>query len=154
MRCKDGLAEFQLPPGLTRLMAAGIWPASDGPSMTAQQLHSIISAERVRKFAAEESLICLEPPPFPTIAQERAAGGAGDFWERFGALHQIVPEKALIIGDFGLGSDAPVILDFASNASNPPVLRLRWDPNRHNDWVQGAQDFDEFADMLGLTGSR
>jgi hypothetical protein len=78
-------------------------------------------------------------------------GGAGDFWESFGALDQIDPEQVLVIGDFGLGSDSPVILDFARNASNPPVLRLRWGSQGHgNKWVQGARDFDEFATMLGL----
>jgi hypothetical protein len=66
------------------------------------------------------------------------------------AADQIDPEKALIIGDFGLGSDSPIILDFARNASNPPVLRLRWGPDQRNEWVQGARDFDEFAEMLGL----
>jgi len=145
------MAELPLPPGLTRLLGTGAWPSADGPSMTAQQLNPSISADRVRRFAAEESLICLQPPPFLTIAQVQAAGGAGDFGERFGALDQIVPEKALIIGDFGLGSDSPVILDFARNASNPPVLRLRWGPDRRTEWVQGARDFDELAEMLGLT---
>jgi hypothetical protein len=118
--------------------------------MISQQLHPSIPADCVRRFAAEESLICLQPPPFPTVPQERAAGGAGDFWERFGALDQIVPEKSLIIGDFGLGSDSPVILDFARDAFNPPVLRLRWGLDRRNEWVQGARDFDEFAELLGL----
>jgi hypothetical protein len=144
------MIELPLPAGLTRLLATGIWPSAHGPSMTAQQLNPAIPADRVRRFAEEESLICLEPPPFPTIAQERLAGGAGGFWERFGALDQIDPEKALIIGDFGLGSDSPIILDFARNASNPPVLRLRWGPDQRNEWVQGARDFDEFAEMLGL----
>jgi hypothetical protein len=119
--------------------------------MTDQELHPIVSADHVQRFAAEESLICLQPPPFPTIAQQRAAGGAGDFWEQFGALDQIDAEQALIIGDFGLGSDSPIILDFSRNASNPPVLRLRWGPRgQGNTWVQGARDFDEFATMLGL----
>ena len=118
--------------------------------MIAQQLHPSIPADRVRRFAAEESVICLQPPPFPTIAQERATSGAGDFWQRFGALEQIVPEKALIIGDFGIGSDSPVILDFAFTASSPRVLRLRWGLDGPNEWVQGARDFDEFAQMLGL----
>lgn len=145
------MIEFPLPEGLARLLATGVWPSANGPSMTAQQLNPSRPADRVQRFASEESLICLQPPPFPTIAQQRAAGGAGDFWERFGALDQIVPEKALIIGDFGLGSDSPVILDFASDASNPPVLRLRWGPDQRNEWVQGARDFNEFAEMLGLT---
>ena len=142
---------LDLPSGLSRLIADGVWPSAAGPSMTAQQLDPTIPAERVRRFAAEESVICLQPPPFPTIAEEQAAGGAGDFWERFGALDQIDPKRALIIADFGLGSDSPVILDFARDASNPPVLRLRWGPRgQGNEWVQGARDFDEFAAMLGL----
>jgi hypothetical protein len=119
--------------------------------MNAQELHPRVAADRVRRFAAEESLICLQPPPFRTIADAQAAGGAGDFWERFGALDQIVPELALIIGDFGIGSDSVVILDFARDASNPPVLRLRWGPDGRNDWVQGAREFGEFAEILGLT---
>ena len=119
--------------------------------MTIQQLQPTVSADRVRRFAADESLICLQPPPFHTVAEERAAGGSGDFWERFGALDQIDPERAVIIGDFGLGSDSPVVLDFAQNASNPPVLRLRWGTSgRGNEWVRGACNFDEFAAILGL----
>lgn len=119
--------------------------------MNEQQFRPLVPPERVRRFASEESLICLQPPPFTTVAQEQEAGGAGDFWERFGRLDQLDPSKALIIGDFGIGSDAPIVLDFARDAVNPPVLRLR--RGRHgegNAWVQGARDFDEFVGMLGL----
>lgn len=151
MRCEDTVNQLPLPAGLTRLIAAGVWPSATGPSMNEQQLHPTIPADRVQRFAAEETLICLQPPPFPTIAGLRAAGGAGDFWERFGALEQIDPERALVIGDFGLGSDSPVILDFAQDAINPPVLRLRWrERGQGNEWVQGARDIDELAEMLGL----
>jgi hypothetical protein len=143
--------DFPLPAGLTHLLSTGVWPSADGPSMSAQELHPSVPADRVRRFAADESLICLQPPPFRTISQVRARGGAGDFWERFGALDQIVPEMALVIGDFGIGSDSPVILDFARDASNPPVLRLCWGPDGRNEWVLGARDFDEFAEILGLT---
>ncbi|MEK8034926.1 hypothetical protein AACH06_29270 [Ideonella sp. DXS29W] len=118
--------------------------------MTAQQLNPLVPPERVRLFAEEESLIFLEPPPFSTIAQERQKGGAGDFWERFGALHQIVPEQALVIGDFGLGSDSPIVLDFHANSVDPPVLRLRWSTDKSNEWVLGARNFDAFARLLGF----
>jgi hypothetical protein len=142
---------FESPPGLARLIADGIWPTANGPSMAAQQLRPIISAERVRRFAADESLICLQSPPFHTLAQEQAAGGAGDFWERFGALDQIDPAQLVIIGDFGIGSDTAIVLDYARDAANPPVLRLQWaERGVGNRWVQGARDFDEFAAMLGL----
>jgi hypothetical protein len=73
---------------------------------------------------------------------------------QFGALDQIEPERALIIGDFGMGSDAPIILDYRNADSDPPVLRLRWSEGRDNNaWVRCAASFDEFADMLGLSAS-
>ncbi len=66
-----------LPELLLRLIDSGIWPSSNGPSMTQQQLKPLFTEENVRRFAKEESLICLQPPPFPTVAAERDAGGAG-----------------------------------------------------------------------------
>lgn len=139
-----------LPKLLLQLIDSGVWPSNDGPSMSQQQLKPLFTEENVRRFAQEESLICLQPPPFRTVASERDASGAGDFWDRFGALHQINPTMAVIIGDFGLGSDAPIVLDYSRNEMDPPVLRLRWGPNQENDWVQGAQNFHEFAVILGL----
>jgi len=70
-RCKTlrrGTAppEFPVPPGLVRLIAAGASPSGDGPSMKEQQQRPVVPPERVRRFAAEESLICLELPPFRT----------------------------------------------------------------------------------------
>lgn len=146
---------FPLPAGLVRLIAAGVWPSEKGPSMNEQQFKLLVPAERVQRFATDETLICLARPPFGTIAAERAKGGSGDFWSRFGALHQIEPEKALVIGDFGLGSDSPIVLDYSRNAADPPVLRLRWSgngPHVNTEWIEGARNFDHFAEMLGLSG--
>jgi hypothetical protein len=167
--------EFILPDGLNRLLAKGIWPsAASGPSMDQQGLHRIVSSDRVKRFAADETEIRLQPPPFRTMAMERArGGGAADFWEEFGAFDQIDPELALFIGDFGFGSESVIILDYARDPLNPPVLRLRWGTkiesmgwvrrllllvfricwektSNTTEWVQGASDFDEFAEMLGL----
>jgi hypothetical protein len=145
------MTKFILPTGLVHLMEIGIWPSANGPAMTAQQFNPLVTTDRVRRFAPDESLLCLQPPPFRTIADFVSLGGAGDFWERFGALHQIEPTEALVIGDFGMGSDSPIILHFAANATSPPVLRLRWLPeSRSTTWVQGARDFNEFALLLGL----
>ena len=160
------MIDFILPDGLNRLLASGVWPSAAGPAMTEQASRPIVSPDRVGRFAADETLICPQPPPFYTIAKYRAWGGAGDFWERFGALDQIDPERALILGDFGLGSDSPIILDYSRDPIRPPVLRLRWGTKsksigwlrlrwkitiKSTEWVQGARDFDEFAEMLGLT---
>jgi hypothetical protein len=119
--------------------------------MNSQEFNPLVRPERVRLFAEEEFLICLQPPPFPTIAQEMREGGCGDFWEQCGALSQIVPEQALIIGDFGMGSDSPIILAFFKDPVDPPVLRLRWGTKGEpNEWVQGADNFDHFARLLCL----
>jgi hypothetical protein len=148
-------SKYPLPPLLTELLAAGIWP-EDYKAAMAQNLRSgnLVAPDRVHQFAAEEDEIIFNIPPFPTIADELASSppplGTREFWRDFGALDQIVPEKALIIGDFGPGSDAPIILDYARDPLDPPVLRLRYSDGR-TDWVQGARNFEEFAAILGLT---
>lgn len=152
MQHQSKLIDLPLPSALIRLIDAGIWPSRNHPSMTEQEWKPIISEDRVRRFAPDEGLICFASPPFRSIADHRAAGGAGDFWQRFGALDQIVPEKAICIGDFGLGSDAPIILDYSRDRFDPPVLWLRWSEGRCTEWVEGARNFDQFAEMLGLCG--
>ena len=143
---------FPIPALLDQLLSSGKWP-TDAQKAMAQNLRPLASPDRVRLFAPEEDLIYLNAPPFRTIADEMRAASAivvNEFWKRFGALNQIVPEKALILGDFGLGSDAPIILDYARHACDPPVLRLRYAGDGSTDWVQGARNFEEFATMLGL----
>lgn len=143
--------EISLPTRLAHLIAIGVWPSATGPAMTVQEFKPLVTPDRVKRFAEDENAICLAPPPFRTIAAHVGQGRAGDFWERFGALGQIKPELALVIGDFGMGSDSPIILHFGENVQNPPVLRLRWAPyGKSTAWVQGARDFDEFASMLEL----
>jgi hypothetical protein len=145
--------DLPLPTLLCDLIAAGVWPA-ERSAVWAQYQRPLASAERVRKLAAEEKEIHLFSPPFHTIADEVASASVvvvNEFWKRHGALDEIIAEKALILGDFGLGSDAPIILNYAVDALDPPVFRLRWAPNQPNKWVQGARNFGEFAFLLGLT---
>lgn len=146
-----GSKALKLPALLKALLAAGHWPRTREEA-NRQNLQPLIPAERVRLFAAEENEIHLSAPPFHTVADEDN-GGSKRFWQEYGALEQIAPERSLIIGDFGLGSDSPIILDYREG-SNPPVLRLRWlelEPGQvRTDWVKGAMSFDEFAEMLGL----
>ena len=145
--------ELAFPKLLTDLIVAGVWPAN-AKAACAQNLRPLVSSERVRMFAAEEDEVHLSCPPFRTIAQEVASASpivVKEFWARHGALHEIVAEKALILGDFGLGSDAPIILNYAVDAVDPPVFRLRWVANQPTRWVQGARSFAEFAWLLGLS---
>ncbi len=60
-------------------------------------------------------------------------------------------DLALDIGDFGLGSDAPIFLAYREDAAIPRVLRLRWpSPTDGHQWVVMAPDFDTFVQALGL----
>jgi len=79
---------------------------------------------------------------------------ADGFWSRFGALEEISPELCVDIGDFGLGSDSPILLDYRQDRSNPAVIRLQWRKPQPNGCVRCADSFDEFADMLGLDSPR
>ena len=143
--------EFPLPAGLTRLLALGVWPLGGNLSMSAQVSHRLMPADRVRRFAADESLICLQPPPFPTIAQERAGHGASDFWERFGALDQIVPEKAAhhrrLRARFRLRRSSWITL---ATHRTPPCCICAGGRTGGPNGCRAARDFDEFAEILGL----
>jgi hypothetical protein len=58
-------------------------------------------------------------------------------------------DLAIIIGDFGLGSDAPIALDFREDATNPRVIRLSYSGGRSR-WISLAPDFASFVEALGL----
>lgn len=142
----DGLT---IPSLLVEAVGAGRWPHSTDEA-NRQHLHSVVPEERVRGLAANESEIYLYPPPFHTVSSV-LGGTAGDFYRRFGALDQLVPKAAIEIADFGLGSDAPILLDYRASRTDPRVIRLSWSGNsRPNEWVLVAVDFPSFMKALGL----
>ena len=142
----DGLP---IPEMLLAAVDAGKWPRTAEEALK-QNLHSLVAEDRIRRLAAEESKIYLYPPPFHTVAQV-VVHDAADFYAKFGALNQLVPEAAVEIADFGLGSDAPILLDYRADPNNPKVIRLRWPGNgAANQWVVMAPDFRSFANALGF----
>jgi hypothetical protein len=146
--------ELPLPAGLESLIQTGFWPTTP-EAVNAQNLRSLVSKERIIRFAPEEDGLHLQRPPFRTI-EERLQGEEGTFfWKRpEAAIHEIDPALALVIGDFGLGSDAPIILDYREDKLNPCVLRLRWSTDQEkprfsdNHWVKIADNFSQFAEFL------
>lgn len=76
------------------------------------------------------------------------------FWDEYGALHEIDPTRALCIGDFGLGSDSVIVLDYRTLPADPTVLYLRWmlGPNKEKrtTWASCASSFERFLELLGL----
>ena len=145
----DGLP---VPPRLLALMDRGLWPRTSAEELK-QNLKSLVPKERVQSFAPEEDRIYLIKPPFDTVAKARSARES-KFWSSHGALEGIAPDLCVIIADFGLGSDSPVLLDYRQDRFNPAVIRLQWRKPQPNVWVCCANDFNEFADKLGLDDVR
>ena len=142
----DGL---RLPKRLLELVDSGIWPRNHQETIR-QNLHPLVSLERIRSFAPEEHALILDPPPFITLAEEIRHDPSG-FWARFGALDKISCELTIVIADFGPSSDTVVALDYRAGRENPAVIRLLWrESSKRNTWVRCADSFDEFANMLGL----
>lgn len=62
-------------------------------------------------------------------------------------------DLSVLIGDFGLGSDAPILLDHRADLESPRVLRLLWSPQRpfdpRNDkWVSFADSLESFLRLI------
>jgi hypothetical protein len=142
------VGELQLPRRMISLIDAGLWPNSPEAARRLDRNCSV-PEERIHLLAPEENHLYLAAPPFYTIA-ELAHSDTANFWSRFGALEQIAPELSVDIGDFGLGSDTAIVIDYRQGGSNPPVLRLKWQRPNSNVWVRCANTFEEFADVLGL----
>lgn len=142
------VGEFQLPEELVALIEAGKWPRNLHEA-NQQNLRSLAPEERIQLLAPEECRLFLYYPPFGTAASILSREEVGGFYRRFGAVDQIVPEATVEIGDFGLGSDAPIALDYRNGPTEPRVIRLLW-ATGGNRWVEMAPDFRTFAEVLGL----
>lgn len=125
-------------PLILRLVAEGRWPGE-----------ASVSEERFRRMAPEESELFLQRPPFATV---RDLSASNPFW----TLPSSDPEgldfdRAVLIGDFGLGSDAPIVLDHRLSLEAPRVLRLRWaTTGEENRWVEMAPSVEAFVEGLGI----
>jgi hypothetical protein len=94
----------------------------------------------------------ISPPPF---------GKPADVFSRLVDFHgksdaesppgDIDYDRAVVIADFGLGSDAPIALDYRQSLDCPCVIRYRWSQRgERNRWVHVAPSFSQFAEMLEL----
>lgn len=138
-----------IPKALTALIESGFWPRNNAEA-NRQNLRSLVPEASIRLFAPEEEKIFFNPPPFYTVTQRQTRLNEGFWSDPHAAIQEINPNLTLIIGDFGLGSDAPLALDYSQSAIDPRVIRLRWAERAEqgNHWVEVAATFDQFAIML------
>jgi hypothetical protein len=138
----DGLL---IPDLLEAMLAEGRWPRTSDEA-SKQHLHSRVPEDRNRRLRS----VYLYAPPFRTVAQI-VAGGGRDFYAGSGALHELEPEASVGIADFGLGADAPILLDYRAGPTEPQVIHLEWGGRgESNYWVVMAPSFAEFVELLGL----
>jgi hypothetical protein len=148
---------LRLPPLVEVLASSGRWPATPQESLR-QNLEPVASAERIFAIAPDEERLYLYPPPFRSVASDVTAyeKKGWNFWVEYGALHELDPSRALIIGDFGPGSDSPILLDYR-HEPDPCVIKLAWlgvgagsSSKPTTTWVKIAESLDDFARRLGL----
>lgn len=118
-----------------------------------QNIKPWVTSQAIAKFAPDEETIFLYKPPFSVVAALMANGD--EFWTRpCAAPESLDHAKAIMIGDFGMGADSPLVLDYRHSPSDPSVLRLKWSWSRngepHNEWAEVAATFPFFVEMLGL----
>jgi hypothetical protein len=142
----DGLT---LPGELVQLLDDKRWPR-DAAEAERQHLQPIVPSGAVQNLAADETAIFLYPPPFGAV--RAGSSGVAPFWnDPRSAPGEISFAKSIVIGDFGLGSDSPIILDYRVSLSTPRLLRLKWGAiSEGNHWILLAKDFREFAEKLAL----
>ncbi len=135
---------LNIPKALTALIESGFWPRNSAEA-DRQNLRCLVPEASVRLFATEEERIYFYPPPFRTVRQDQAKNS---FWsDPRSATHEIKPDLTVIIGDFGIGSDAVLLLDYSQTATDPRIIRLKW-AEEGNHWVEVTATFDQFAKML------
>lgn len=135
--------ELPLPRRLAELIAPGAWPEIAQPT----NVWSLVDEERVRLVLPGETRLDLQCPPFHTVSPE--IPHSPKFWRESGAIEEIDPERALIMGDFGLGSDSAIVLDYERSLASPSVRWLQWGVVG-NHWLEAAPTFDVLAEALAL----
>ncbi len=138
---------------LNKLILDGVWPDEKWSTaqLTQQEIDPIIGKEGTQKLSPNEDKIVLSSPPFHTIADEVDHGN--EFWVSYLTNYgEIDYSNALIIADFGIGSDSPIIL-YYENSEAPKIMYLKWSSNGlsiQHSWVCTHGSFEEFAIDIGL----
>ena len=138
---------LNIPNALKTLLENGFWPQNSTEAVR-QNLKCLVEKRLIHRIASDEEDIYFLPPPFYTVKEVMVSEST--FWAHpQSAVHEIDPELTLLIGDFGLGSDALLALDYRHSSLEPKVIRLQWSRSG-NHWVEVAQNFDAFVTMLEI----
>jgi hypothetical protein len=143
--------QLEIPKALCQLIDAGVWPTAPD-EVGRQEYEPILGEDAAKVLSPEDTKIVLMNPPFHTIADEVSDGN--EWWiEDLSNVGEIDYDKAVIIADFGIGTDSPIIL-YYDQPEPPSVMYLKWSwsgmASVHS-WVRTHSSFEEFASDVGLT---
>lgn len=133
---------FPTPNPILELIRDGIWPETKEESLR-QNLQPLLSKAAIQSFAPDESSLYLYASPFCTIQNEK--DNFESFDDDWNALGEINPDRALVIADFGAGSDTCIILDYRDEP--PKMLRLKYS-EEGNHWIPLGLTPKEFSDLI------
>ncbi len=140
---------LELPRQLCQLLISGWWPRTEAEALR-QNLTPLVSRECVKRLCADQEEIYFFPPPFVTLSESLKSDQ--DFWSSsIASIDKISQDRAIDIGDFGSGSDSPILLHYGENSSKPEVLFLEYNQDYSEaHWVRCASSFGEFLQILGI----
>jgi hypothetical protein len=105
-----------------------------------------ISAETARRWDPHARGVHLLATPVALADDLAGSPRLAELWNTTG----VDPRRCVVIGDFGVGSDNPIVLGFAVD---PPAVRtLSWSdqPGGRPVWITIAPTFKDFVTELGL----
>jgi hypothetical protein len=128
-----------LPALLSSMIADGRWA-------TVGDCDERISLQVARRWDPHASGIHLHAEPCSLASDLQQGRDLFDLWNTV----DVDAERCLVIADFGLGSDNPIVLDFTQDPA--PVRTQRWpeDETSRPTWITIASTFEDFAIELGL----
>lgn len=143
-------SDLPIPSLLADLIRSGKWT----PTGTLCGGMFNLGDSAAHRLSVDDNQLILMPPPFHSIGDEVLDGNA--WWMTdLTNVGQIDYERALIIADFGMGSDSPIIL-YYETTSEPVVMYLKWTWHGRkpsHSWKQTHSSFEDFAADVGLIES-
>lgn len=141
--------DLELPPIIMDLIAAGRWKMPTNPALLGLFFRDFGSP-------CETSGPKLFLPPQMQF-ETNGILKQSPFWNGkanpINAPGDIDPARTVLIGDTGIGWDAPIALDYRKMPNSPSVLWLRW-PQGNEPWpfcwIQISQTVQTFAETLKL----
>jgi hypothetical protein len=152
-------ASVAVPALISDLVERGIWPATPDAARALT-----FDPDVVRSVSADEHALWLSPPPFNVLAADNP-----DWFDQFRRPDELDYNTALILGDFGPGSDNPIVLDTSSSPQRVVALSFTALPNPavgakprpdganyriEGRWVVLAPTLEQFVVDIGLVPSR